>query len=447
MYCNHCGKPNEDGTKICTSCGLEIQRTEDAVLPRPQPSKTTASKVNLNDIGDKVSAAASKIDTDKIKEKLDGMDKKKLATYGGIAGGALAVIIAVVVIVSSFTAKISLDKYIVDELTYNGINGYGSVDSDIELVDWEALQNDIMKKKIKQSDYDDYYYLGSNNIRDYISYECTSENNGTLSNGDDVEFTFTVNKEGIKENKMFAKKISGGEEQKFKFKVEGLTEGTAIDVFDAVECVTIDTTSYNRTEIKLKDNYVKQYENDGINVKTEDNYIRVYGDSFQSFTVYVHTVSDNFDETSSTVKLGVNCDADQYKDYGIVLAQTEADVNVNIISYVRQNTIPADDLAKLTKKVNDTAKDRLDGAAYSMVKAILYYDTDKNDNCLAYYVKSGNDIYMVYYNYLKQYSDGRIVDIDDVNPQTFMTFFSYKSIAEAEKNDMSFTEKVDVPLS
>ena len=443
MYCNHCGKINEDDAKICASCGQEIQRTEDAIVPNQIKAKPT---VNVNDIGNKISELGKKVDTEKIKEKFNNADKKKLVAYGGIAVGALALIIAVIVIISSFTSKVSLKKYMADELNYTGINGYGTADIS-DLIDYSSLNQVVLKKNLSSKDYDEYYYYGDYDIRDYVSYECVSENNGKLSNGDSVEILVTVNKDGIKNNKLFGKSISGGEKQSFKYKVEGLTEGTAIDIFDAVDSVTVDTTSYNQTQIKIKDNYVKQYGTDGINVKEENGNIRVYGDNFNSFTVYLSIASDNFDENSKTAKVKVNCQPDQYKDYGIVFAKTEAEVKVNSISYVRYNTISKDDLTKLTNKVNDLAKERLDNGAYTIVKAAVYFDTKNMDNSLAYFIKSGNKIYMIYYNYLKQYSDGKIVNVDDITPASYMTFVSYKSVEDAEKNGMIYTEKVDIPLT
>ncbi len=443
MYCNHCGKPNEDGTKICTSCGLEIQRTEDAVAPRNTPA---ASKVNHNDVGEKLSEIGSKIDVEKIKTKLNGMDKKKLATYGGIAGGALAVIIAVIVIISACASNVSLKKYMKDELVFSGINGYGTAETS-DLIDFDSLNQAVQKKNLSKRDYYEYYYYGDNDIEDYISYECASENNGTLSNGDMVEIVVKVNKDAIKNNKLFSKKISGGKEQSFKYKVSGLEEGTAIDLFDAVECVSIDTTSYNSSKIVIKDGYTKQYEKDGINVKEEDGKIRIYGDNFNSFSVYMRLASDNFDENSKTVKVSVDSEADAYKEYGIVFKQTEADVNVSVISYVRYNTISKEDLTKLTDKVNEHVKKKLGDKSYSIVKAVLYYDADANDNCLEYYISAENKIYGVYYNYLKQYSDGKIVNIDDITPNSYMTFIYYKSIEELEKNGITFTEKLEIPLS
>ncbi len=443
MYCNHCGKLNENGTKICSSCGLEIQRIEDAIVPNQMHTKPSA---NVNDIGSKLSELGKKIDTEKIKEKFNNADKKKLTVYGGIAVGALALIVAVIVIISSFTSKVSLKKYMADELNYTGINGYGTADIS-DLIDYNSLNQVVLKKNLSSKDYNEYYYYGDYDIRDYISYECVSKNNGKLSNGDDVEIVITVNKDGIKNNKLFGKSISGGKKQSFKYKVEGLTEGTAIDIFDAVDSVTVDTTSYNRTQIKIKDNYIKQYGTDGINVKEENGNIRVYGDNFNSFTVYLSMASDNFDENSKTVKIKANCQPDQYKDYGIVFTKTETEVKVTSIAYVRHNTIPKDDLTKLTNKVNELAKKRLDNDAYTIVKAALYFDAKNMDNSLVYYIKSGNEIYTIYYNYLKLYSDGKIVNVDDITPASYMTFISYESVEDAEEKEMIYTEKVDIPLT
>ena len=431
MYCNHCGKENPDGTKICTSCGLEIQRTEDAVIPPPAATKSNA------DIGEKL----KNIDTDGIKAKVSemktkldesGIDKKKIAMFGGIGAGALAVIIALIAIITSASSKVSLEKYMVEELMYTGINGYGSVDESVEMVNWEGLQNDIMKKKMKRSDYDDYYYYGSSDIRDYISIECTSENNGTLSNGDDVVYTFTVNNEGIRENPYFGKKISGGDTQEFKFEVAGLEEGTAINVFDAVDYVTYDTTRYNRLSVNLKDGYVMQYDKDGINVKVEDDYIRVYGDNFQSFSVNINSVSDNFDETSATIRYAVSCEADAYREYGIVLAPTEADIPMKTVSYVKDNTFSAEDLAVLTKKVKDARATDWDDMEGTLNCAKLFYNSENGEATLAYFFKCKEGFNVAYYDRLTQTNDGRICDLNELTPRVegFFGYSVYKSVQD-----------------
>ena len=424
MYCNHCGKENPDGSKVCNSCGLEIQRTEDAVIPVAQatPGATSTASANPNET------------LENIKEKaLDiwsKLDKKKVFTFGGIGLGALAVIILVIVIISSAGSKVSLKKYVADELVCSGINGYGIVENIDTLINMDELQEDIASNK-----YEDYGYYYYTSVRDYISYEITSENNGMLSNDDEVVITVRINQEGIKENPMFKKKISGDEEQEFKFTVSGLEEGVAIDVFDAVESVAVDTTSYNNLTINLKKDYFKDYGKDGINVKTENDSIRVYGDNFQSFTLGVRSMSDNFDQSKGTHKLVVSAEADRYKEYGIVLAKTETEVKASFISYVTDNTIPAADLAKLTQKAKDDIKNRFPDQNCTLEKTVLYiYDGTRYNNSVVYFFKGTESYYAIWHDNLKQNSDHSIVDIDELRMDTNAWYMAYGSLAEAEQD-------------
>lgn len=234
---------------------------------------------------------------------------------------------------------------------------------------------------------------------------------------------------------MFKKKISGDEEQEFKFTVSGLEEGIAIDVFDAVESVAVDTTSYNNLTINLKKDYFKDYGKNGINVKTENNSIRVYGDNFQSFTLGVSSMSDNFDQSKGTHKLVVSAEADRYKEYGIVLAKTEAEVKASFISYVTDNTIPAADLAKLTQQAKDDIKNRFPDQNCTLEKTVLYiYDGTRYNNSVVYFFKGTESYYAIWHDNLKQNSDHSIVDIDELRMDTNAWYMAYGSLAEAEQD-------------
>lgn len=394
MYCNHCGKENPDGSKMCSSCGLEIGKTE------------------------------------KINNTQSKTDKKKLITFGGIGFGVLAVIILVIVIASSATSKVSLKKYVAEELEYSGLNGYGFVENADSLINWAALQSDISDGKDDR--YVDGHYAP---IAGYITYEITSENNGTLSNGDKVVFTVRIAQDKLEENPAYKKEISGGEEQKFEFTVSGLEEGVTIDVFDAVEGVVIDSTLNNNVTIKVKDNYVRDYGKDGINVKTENGKIRVYGDNFQSFEISVHSRSDNYDKTKGTHKLVTSVEADGYKNYGILLAKTEADVNITYISYVADNTINSADLAKITQKAKDDIKNRFPDQNCTLEKTILYvYDGTRYYNSVVYFFRGTDSYYAVWCDNVKQYSNNSIVDIDKLKIDSNAWYMAYSSLAEAERD-------------
>ncbi len=424
MYCNHCGKENPNGSKVCNFCGLEIQRTEDAVIPVAQTNPVVMPR----------SSATSNETLENIKEKaLDiwsGLDKKKVFAFGGIGLGALMVIVLVLAIAFSATSKVSLKKYVAEDLEYYGLNGYGFVEDENDLIDWEELQDDIADDEYDEYDY--YYYPS---IRDYISYEITSDNNGTLSNDDEVVVTVRIDKERIKENPSFKKMISGDEEQEFKFTVSGLEEGVTIDVFDAIESAVIDTTSYNRLTVKLKKDYVKDYEKNGITVKTEDDRIRVYGDEFQSFVINVDSVSDNFDKTKGTHKLVVSAEKDRYKEYGIILAETESEVRTTYISYVADNVISPGDLAKLTQKAKDDINKRFPDQNCTLEKTVFYiYDGTRYNNSVVYFFKGSESYYAIWFDDLRQYSDNSIVDVDELRTQTNAGYWSYDSLGEAEQD-------------
>lgn len=392
-YCTNCGKENPEGSKMCSFCGIEIVKSAEMNNTQSKP------------------------------------DKKKLITMGGIGFGALAVIIAVVMAVSA-SSKVSLKKYIADELEYSGLNGYGFVENADSLINWAELQSDISDYK-----YDEYAYGSYAPIAGYITYEITSENNGTLSNDDKIVFTVKIAQDKLKENPAYKKGISGGEEQKFEFTVSGLEEGVTIDVFDAVEGVVIDSTRNNNMTIKVKDNYVRDYGKDGINVKTENGKIRVYGDKFQSFEISVHSKSDNYDKTKGTHKMTVSDEADRYKDYGILLANTEADVNITYVSYVADNTINTADLAKLTQKAKDDIKNRFPDQNCTLEKTILYvYDGTRYYNSVVYFFRGTDAYYAVWCDNVKQYSNNSIVDVDNLKIDSNAWYMAYGSLAEAEQD-------------
>lgn len=392
-YCTNCGKENPEGSKMCSFCGIEIVKSAEMNNTQSKP------------------------------------DKKKLITMGGIGFGVLAVIIAVVMAVSA-SSKVSLKKYIADELEYSGLNGYGFVENADSLINWAELQSDISDYK-----YDEYAYGSYAPISGYITYEITSENNGTLSNDDKIVFTVKIAQDKLKENPAYKKGISGGEEQKFEFTVSGLEEGVTIDAFDAVEGVVIDSTRNNNMTIKVKDNYVRDYGKDGINVKTENGKIRVYGDKFQSFEISVHSKSDNYDKTKGTHKMTVSDEADRYKDYGILLANTEADVNITYVSYVADNTINTADLAKLTQKAKDDIKNRFPDQNCTLEKTILYvYDGTRYYNSVVYFFRGTDAYYAVWCDNVKQYSNNSIVDVDNLKIDSNAWYMAYGSLAEAEQD-------------
>ncbi len=92
MFCNHCGKENPDGSKVCGYCGREILNME------AQPAATA------NPVAPAVPQSPS------LAQKIKNTDKQKLKKYGIIGGAALLAVILMIVIIVSATTKVSLNK-------------------------------------------------------------------------------------------------------------------------------------------------------------------------------------------------------------------------------------------------------------------------------------------------------------------------------------------------
>lgn len=435
MFCNHCGKENPDGSKVCGYCGREIMNME------AQPAATA----------NPVAPAAPQ--SPSLAQKIKNTDKQKLKKYGIIGGAALLAVIVMIVIIVSATTKVSLKKYVADELTFTGINGYGKADIS-DFIDFEALNRDIKKKEKTPSKFDEFFgYYDSyyTSASEYIEYECTSENNGKLSNGDKVVITVTVDKDGMKSDPGFSKRLSGGKTIEFKYKVEGLPDGTIIDIFDAVDSVSIDTTnSYSPSvKINLKDNYKKDYGVGGINVQTSDSSIRVYGDEFQSFGVSVHTVTDNIDENTKSIKLVTDSNMETIVEYGIALASTEKAFTPRVISYVKDASFSKDDLAKLNTKMSEFTAQKFGSNSYKLTGISVFYREDSPDAFLAYIYKVKEGIAVTYFDHIKQDQNGRIYELDDLDARIdgFWGYNTYKNLDEFKKANSNYTKVTNVPLS
>lgn len=382
------------------------------------------------------------------------MEKSKMKKIIVIAGVVIIALAAIIAIIVNVTTKVSLKDYITDDIVYNGINGYGFVEAD-EVIDEESLTNAIIGGAwdLEAVNNEEYWEYSFSEIGDYLEYEW-SENNGALSNGDTVTLTVSIDKEGMKNNPFYKKKLSGKDTQTFKFKVEGLKDGVAIDVFDAVDYFYLDTTGlkiYDHTV--LKDEYIKEY-SDGITVKVENDEIRVYGDDFYSFTIDIEPISDNYDEETEKLKLGIDCEPTKYIENGLVIAPYEKEFKVEVISYVDDGNINTDDITILKNTANETAKNLFDINKFKLIEINHYYYESKTyggSNMLNFYYSDGNSVYTLTFNDLIRTRNGAICDVEDEEVDYETEWFSGKikarsSIEEFEKLDMVYNTKYQIAI-
>lgn len=412
MNCKNCGNEISENSAFCSGCGKPVVEAETQQAATPATQK--GSIINTEALKNQVKTTMDKASVDKAKIK-------KLAP---VAIGALAILFLVAAIVINATSKISVKKFIAEDVPYTGINGYGNVVIE-DVLDFDGLHQALIAGSVAEEDLDneEFWEYALYHTVDYITYEW-SENNGTLSNGDTVTLTLTIDKEGIKNNPLYKKKISGGEEQTFKFKVEGLEEGVALDIFDALECCYYDETKDNDEYIlKIKDDYSREYEK-GITVVSNDSgSLTVYGDDFYSFTVPFHLASDKVTDKATSTKVVLGREQTEYVDLGIVFKETEKAVEVKHLKFVDSNIFDKETLKLLQDRAVEVAKKSIDTSKYSLHKVELYVGGELDNQVLAYFFKGSDGFYVVNYEDMKCTSDNKLYDISNLEPEVISTWF------------------------
>ena len=428
MICKNCGNEISENSAFCSGCGKPVEaETQQAATPATQKE----SIINTEALKNQVKTTMDKASVDKAKIK-------KLAP---VAIGALAILFLVAAIIINATSKVSVKKFIAEDVPYTGINGYGTVEVE-DVLDFDGLHSALIAGSVTEEDLEneEFWEYALYHTVDYIEYEW-SENNGTLSNGDTVTLTLTIDKEGIKNNPLYKKKISGGEEQSFKFKVEGLEDGVVIDVFDAVECCYYDETKDNDEYIlKIKDDYTREYEKGITVVCEESDSLTVYGDDFYSFTVPVRLASDKVSDKAASTKVVLGCEQTEYVDLGIVFKETEKAIAVKHLSYVKSNIFDKETLKILQDRAIEAAKEKIDTTKYSLYKAELYVGGGLDNQVLAYFFKGSDGFYVVNYEDMKYTSDNKLYDINNLEPEVISSWLwgAYKF------DDMThFLEQID----
>lgn len=395
MNCVNCGNVISPKDVFCASCGQAVQNAE-----------TGAVENNIKP------------------DKIISVKKKLLKTLVPVVSAFFIVIITAITIISNVTTKISLKDYIYDEIVFEGINGYGSIKA-ANIIDLEgltfALIGDMERAEAiwEETDLDPSVFLATN----YIEFEL-SENNGTLSNGDIITLTAHIDKNSIKDNIFYTKSLMGKKIQTFEFEVAGLEDGVALDIFDAIEGCYYDTTKEDVTGYytEYKYNYSKDYDN-GITVVTENNSIVVYGDDFQSFEVQISQKSDKVSAEAKTTKLIINNDPNYYIDLGIVFKETEKEIKIDKLSYVKSNIFNKSDLKILQDRAVSFASEKFDINNYPLTNAALYTGNLRSQ-ALVYFFKGKDGLYIVFFEHLLCDSQNNIYNVESVEPQTSTTWFS-----------------------
>lgn len=409
-----------------------------------EKTNTTKKVEVINDNGQK-----------KVAEKDTGKktaSKKNKIIKGVIIGGVsafLAFVIAVVSIIAIVISvtRVSLEDYMLAEPQYVGVNGYGSVDAGA-LIDYDALDG-----KITDDDYDEYswFYGGYTTARDYISITYP-ENNGRLSNGDEIEITINIDKEGMKNNSGFKKTISGSDTQTFKYTVSGLSEAVVVDAFDIVEKVVYDTVSGSK-DIYVKQEYTRDYGN-GVSAFYEYGQLKISVYDNWVYSTYIEMNYDELQPESQTVTLYIDAAQDEFATDGFIFEAVEKEFELNVISRLKSENISETELKTLKTLADNYMDDNIGEGKHNFQKANGYFtsnDDGKYLGVIVFYYTVDGKTYGVYFEGLKQDQTGSIYKLDEAEAKSIKTWLfnemvGYDSAEKFEEANIYFESKVDITI-
>ena len=342
----------------------------------------------------------------------NNIDFKKYMKY--IIPIAIIVVIVLVIVIYFkvfYRTSIDITKYI--EIEYSGFNGYATAEATVNTSEMEELfENERL------------YY----NFLNY--YDIEIENNENLSNGDTVVVNIKItNEDWLKENKLKLGKDS------VSFEVEGLEEGTVVDVFADLEIevsgyspeISISVNNNNADDFIRTVTYSLSQSSDLSNGDvvtitaqySEDTAFEnkaIVAEDTMEYTIenqgyYVSSVDDLGEEALSTIK------------------QELSDViDVYINDYVTNGVSPVYDLSRSYGLTDLESADDAEVTEPELVN--MYLLTPKENNNSSYYnyvyaiykmtfTDTGNNSSVTWYfaGYVKEVAvlDGEIVNYSDLS--------------------------------
>lgn len=345
MFCTNCGKEIPENSKFCPKCGTPVEhdnvQQDGGMGGGFGAGAQDKSREGRKNAGGHLNDNIRRAKNSKLIRDAKNGNKKAI---GILAGGAAAIVVVVLLIVILHKPTIDLADY--TQIHFTGAQGYGQAEVEF---DQDRFEQDILKvakvngKKVNTIDPDSdmldsesflsELYGESSGIYGFAlcMYDVVNsgefEDNGSLSNGDKVTYTYTFNNDQLKQ---YGFKLKG---QEITEEVSGLEEAEEINPFDGVE-VTFSGISPDVTaEYTLKEDAAEEY----------------------SSISYSFDKSDNL-KSGDTVTLTAEADnAYLAQNYGVVLAETEKEYTVEgVQAYVTAaDQVPTDILANMQRQAED----------------------------------------------------------------------------------------------
>lgn len=341
MFCENCGKQNEDGALFCEHCGTRMEAESAPVAPTP------AAPVAV--------APAKKITVADLIEKAKAIHQKNKLIFP-IAGAVVVVALALVILFSILGKQVSMKNYI--EITMEGYDGYGYMSyqfGDVSFGMRAAGDKDC--KEFGDEDDDDNFlnYDKSDVSKDYrndlskaqrlvasveISYELPEgKTNDTLKNGDVIKFTIKVNENVAEDLGLTIQDTT------FEYTVEGLKPVTQFDVLSYFDLKAEGYDGYGDVELVCNQNGSKQVGDLTFEMEMDATRIRYSHKDGYSGTIWISLEGDTYNKLNGdTMKAVVELNADYFISDGVELIGLEKEytvsglkdtVKVNLLDYYK----------------------------------------------------------------------------------------------------------------
>ncbi len=331
MFCEKCGKPNDNGAKFCEFCGAPMAAAEAPVAAAPVEAAPVAT----------AAPAAPKVS---VMDKIKAIHQKNKLLLPIIAGALVLVIVVAVVLAVVLTGnakKVDMTKYL--EVEVSGCDGYGDITYEFDSFNFFLrLTGDKSASGFGAVDPETYPEEKQVEIQaqamKYIellrSIDVTLElpegrTQNTLKNGDKVTFKITCDTAkaaGLNGN------IIPGE---YVYEVKGLEEAKVFNVLDYYDVVFDGYNGYGSYELVCKEDHIETLGKITVETDTDENYITVHVNSEDggwSNTYWIEVEADSYSNLSNgeTVTLYASyLDADDYAEYGVILENLEKEITVS----------------------------------------------------------------------------------------------------------------------
>ena len=242
MFCRECGSENLAGAKFCRKCGatLSVDRgthIDNTVCTIPEPDLTDNT----------------------------GSSNSNILRIAGFVIVLCILIVGVIYYSSSRSHVIDLDKYV--EVTVSGYDG----DGDASLhIDWEKLRGEHNIKFTKKGKEQFGSYMTPVDVLEGNISDPVLEESSGLSNGDTVDYTWSIGKGDFSASEDEIKEYINCELE-FKsgsVEISGLDEISTFDAFDDVSVTVHGNPPNNWAEVEYNGDYFSSYD---FNVSPEYN--------------------------------------------------------------------------------------------------------------------------------------------------------------------------------